>query len=153
MASCTSTTRTTRCCSCSASPSEDPLPRGEAAAAGVRQSLRAPLLQPAARAPAVELLAELFSYLRVLHAEAEELATLAAAPDALTRARTPLSEHNKAKLRPALVAACEARLARYPTSLEEDERMLREELLTLNARNCILLRRGEKRLLQSYVEW
>ncbi|WP_407743210.1 SET domain-containing histone-lysine N-methyltransferase [Hyalangium sp.] len=102
--------------------------------------------------PDVAVMAELFCYLRVIHAEAEELATLAAAPDALTRAKSPLSEGNEAKLLPALVAACEARLAGYATSLGEDERMLREEPLSLNARNCVLLRRGEKRLLQSYVE-
>ena len=100
----------------------------------------------------VEVMAGLFAYLRILHAEAEELATLAAAPDALARARTPLSERNEAQLVPALVAACEARLGGYATSLQEDERLLREETLSLNARNCILLRRGEKRLLQSYVE-
>lgn len=102
--------------------------------------------------PDVQVMAELFSYLRIIHAEAEELATLSEAPDPLTRARTPLSERNEAKLLPALVAACEARLDRYPTSLEEDERILREETLSLNARNCVLLRRGEKRLLLSYVE-
>ena len=97
-------------------------------------------------------MAKLFSYLRVVHAEAEELATLAAAPDALTGGKTALSERNEAKLLPALVAAYEARLAGYATSLEEDERLLREETLSLNARNCALLRRGEMRLLQSYVE-
>lgn len=102
--------------------------------------------------PDVEVMTELFAYLRILHAEAEELATLEAAPDALTRARTSLSERNEAQVLPALIAACEARLGGYATSLQEDERLLREETLSLNARNCILLRKGEKRLLQSYVE-
>ncbi|WP_224242991.1 SET domain-containing histone-lysine N-methyltransferase [Hyalangium gracile] len=98
-----------------------------------------------------EAMAELFAFLRIAQAEAGELSVLEAAPDALALARAPLSPRNEEKLHAAFAAGCEKRLAGYATSLEEDERLLREEALSPNARNCILLRRGEKRLLQSYA--
>jgi regulator of RNase E activity RraA len=49
------------------------------------------------------------------------------------------------------VALCEEQLASYETSLAEDERRLQEETLSQNARNCVLVLRGEKRILQAYA--
>ncbi|WP_224366323.1 SET domain-containing histone-lysine N-methyltransferase [Hyalangium versicolor] len=98
-----------------------------------------------------EVMEPLFAFLRVAQAEAEELAVLETAPDALAHARAPLSQRNEERLRTAFATGCERRLAGYPTSLEEDERLLREETLSPNARNCILLRSGEKKLLHSYA--
>jgi histone-lysine N-methyltransferase SETD3 len=95
---------------------------------------------------------ELFSFLRILHADAEDVARLTAAPDARVRARGLLSPTNEKKVIPAFVAVCKERLAGYETSLEEDERLLQQEKLSLNARNCILLRRGEKRILTTYAQ-
>lgn len=99
-----------------------------------------------------QALAESLSFLRVAHAEVEELAMLSGAPDALARAKSRLSTENERRAVAAFVAACQERLAGYETSLAEDERLLREGALTRNARNCVLLRRGEKQILQSYVE-
>jgi histone-lysine N-methyltransferase SETD3 len=96
-------------------------------------------------------LTEMFSFLRVIHADAEDLGKLKAAPDPLMRARGMLSMGNEQKLIPTFVAACEERLAGYPTSVEDDDRVLKEEKLSLNARNCILLRRWEKQMLQTFV--
>jgi len=48
--------------------------------------------------------------------------------------------------------ACEERLNAFPTSLEEDERLLREGPLSPNERSCVLMRRQEKRLLRDYLE-
>jgi histone-lysine N-methyltransferase SETD3 len=94
---------------------------------------------------------EMFSFLRAACADAEELATLVAAPDARIRSRSPLSARNEQRVIDAFVTLCEEQLAGYETPLVEDERMLREEELSQNARNCILVRRGEKRILQEYA--
>jgi histone-lysine N-methyltransferase SETD3 len=97
-------------------------------------------------------LEEMFSFLRVVCANAEELAMLATAPDARTRAQSLLSERNEQRLIDTFVALCEEQLASYETTLAEDERRLREETLSQNARNCVLVLRGEKRILQVYAE-
>lgn len=94
---------------------------------------------------------EMFSFLRIACAGAEELATLAAAPDARIRARSPLSARNEQKVIDSFITLCEEQLAGYETPLAEDERILREERLSQNARNCILMRRGEKRILETYA--
>jgi histone-lysine N-methyltransferase SETD3 len=94
-------------------------------------------------------LTEMFSFLRVVLADTEDFARLKDAPDPLVRARGMLSSGNEQKLIPTFVAACEQRLASYPTSLEEDMRMLQEEKLSLNARSCVVLRQGEKQILQT----
>lgn len=85
------------------------------------------------------LMEEMFSFLRVAHADAEELATLTAAPGG-----------NAQKIIDAFVALCEEQLAGYETTLAEDEQLLREAKLSRNARSCILVRRGEKRILHAY---
>jgi histone-lysine N-methyltransferase SETD3 len=94
-------------------------------------------------------LTELFSFLRVVLADAEDLGKLMDAPDPMLRARGMLSPGNEQKLIPTFVAACEKQLAGYETSLEEDTRMLREETLSFNVRNCVVLRQGEKQILQT----
>jgi histone-lysine N-methyltransferase SETD3 len=99
----------------------------------------------------LQLMAEIVSLLRVAHADAGELAKLAEAPGALTLAKPLSGEGDEQKLIPLFAAICEERLAGYETSLEEDERILREEKLSHNARSCVLLRRGEKRILQTYA--
>jgi histone-lysine N-methyltransferase SETD3 len=96
-------------------------------------------------------LEEMFSFLRVVCADAGELASLAAAPDARARAQSPLSARNEQMLINAFTALCEEQLASYETPLAEDERRLREEKLSQNARNCLLMLRGEKRILQAYA--
>jgi histone-lysine N-methyltransferase SETD3 len=98
-----------------------------------------------------QVMTGLFSFLRIALAEAEDLATLVSAPDPLAHAQSCLSTRNEQKLLSTFVSTCEQRLAGYETSLEEDERILREEKLSHNARSCILLRRGEKRLFHSYA--
>jgi histone-lysine N-methyltransferase SETD3 len=90
---------------------------------------------------------DMFSFLRIACATPEELARLAtpSAPE-------PLSAANEERVLHALGAACEARLSGFATTLEEDERLLREEGLSANARSCVLLRRGEKRMLRAYAD-
>lgn len=49
-----------------------------------------------------------------------------------------------------LGSLCAQKLANYPTTLEEDKELLRvrREQLTRNAKNAILFRRAEKRILK-----
>jgi protein-histidine N-methyltransferase len=98
-----------------------------------------------------QLMEQILSFLRVAHAGAGELALLSEAPDALARARSMLSVENEQKAVSLFVGMCQERLASYATSFEEDERILREEQLSHNARNCVLLRRAEKQILQLYA--
>jgi histone-lysine N-methyltransferase SETD3 len=97
------------------------------------------------------LMDEMFSFLRVACADAEELATLIATPHARLRARSPLSARNEQRVIDTFVTLCEEQLDGYETPLAEDERILREEKLSPNARNSILVRWGEKRILQAYA--
>ncbi|MBN1205321.1 MAG: SET domain-containing protein-lysine N-methyltransferase [Myxococcaceae bacterium] len=98
-----------------------------------------------------EMLKDMFSFLRVVHAEGEEMALLKAAPDPRSRSRAILSTKNEQKLIPAFVAACEERLKAYETSVEEDEKLLEEGKLSTNERNCVVMRLGEKRIFQTYA--
>lgn len=45
-----------------------------------------------------------------------------------------------------LLDICKRNLERYHVKIEEDERMLNEEVLTYNKKNCIVLRLGEKKV-------
>ncbi|MBZ4333427.1 SET domain-containing histone-lysine N-methyltransferase [Corallococcus sp. AS-1-12] len=95
----------------------------------------------------------MFSFLRVACANARELAQLAeeAREEQGLGEVPPLSAETEERVFRALHDACEARLAGFETTLEEDERLLQEADLSRNARNCLLLRRGEKRLLHAYA--
>ena len=53
----------------------------------------------------------------------------------------------------ALRRACGRALAAFPTTIEEDEALLRRDDLTLNARNAIRVRRDEKRVLQYFLDF
>jgi histone-lysine N-methyltransferase SETD3 len=94
---------------------------------------------------------ELFSDLRIVYANAEEMAQLKAAPDPVARAKQPVSPDNEKRVRRGLAEACKARLALYETSVEEDARLLQQKNLSRNERNCILLRQGEKQILQLFA--
>lgn len=64
----------------------------------------------------------------------------------------PVSLANETRSLLALAGACTEALRRFPTSLEEDEALLQDQALTRNARNSILMRRGEKRVLRYFLE-
>lgn len=133
------------------------LPEGTAMASAKQKLLG--LSSPTARQPfKVPLQLEhastqrMFSFLRVACAAPLELPRLA--PRLLTGLGSikPLGVANEERVLRALGAACEARLAAFDTSLDEDERLLREETLSYNARSCVLLRREEKRMLRAWSE-
>ncbi|HYO71775.1 MAG TPA: SET domain-containing histone-lysine N-methyltransferase, partial [Archangium sp.] len=133
------------------------LPEGAAMASGKQKLLG--LSSPTARQPfKVPLQYEhastqrMFSFLRVACAAPLELPRLA--PRLLTGLGSikPLSVANEERVLRALGTACEARLSAFDTSFDEDERLLREETLSYNARSCVLLRREEKRMLRAWLE-
>lgn len=95
----------------------------------------------------------MFSFLRVAYAGTEELAHLTVAArmeDGLGPVKQ-LSVATEERVFQFICELCEARLAGFETTLEEDERLLLDENLPRNTRNCLLLRRGEKRLLLAYA--
>lgn len=93
---------------------------------------------------------QMLSVLRFLHAPADVAAALCAAPgfDVLRVPR--LSVANEAAVLAAVSAACAAALLRYPTTCAEDEALLLGALVR-DARACVLLRQGEKRVLRSLL--
>ncbi|MFL5346621.1 MAG: SET domain-containing histone-lysine N-methyltransferase [Hyalangium sp.] len=97
--------------------------------------------------------AAMFSFLRVAHANEEELASITSAANASGGLGViePLSVDNEERVLRTLGELCEARLAGFETTLEEDEQLLRDAELSRNARTCLLLRRGEKRLLHAFA--
>lgn len=54
--------------------------------------------------------------------------------------------------RSVIIHALNAKLAQYPTSLHEDEQLLKEEGMSMRQRMAIEVRVGEKRLLQEAID-
>jgi histone-lysine N-methyltransferase SETD3 len=94
---------------------------------------------------------QLMAFMRVAHAEAEELTLLMSDARPEARVMRPLSRENEERALRGMIDTCRARLGGYTTSIEEDERLLQEEKLPLNTRNCIRVRLGEKRVLQAHI--
>jgi histone-lysine N-methyltransferase SETD3 len=63
----------------------------------------------------------------------------------------PASPTAEARALLSLAAACRESLGGFPTSLEEDEALLADPGLGRNARNAIVMRRGEKRVLHALL--
>jgi histone-lysine N-methyltransferase SETD3 len=63
-----------------------------------------------------------------------------------------ISRANEAAAVTALIAACERRLQQFPTSIEEDEALLKDRALPRNVRNVVMVRRDEKIILQHFLE-
>ncbi len=124
-------------------PAEHRLAREVQALQGLDKGFRIP-----ARYDAEET-RRLFSFLRVACVQEEEQPELVSEP--LTPGEVaPVSARNEAAVLRALAAACEEALRRFETTLEQDEALLREPGLTNTVRTCLLLRRGEKRVLHAW---
>lgn len=94
-----------------------------------------------------------FSYLRVVHATEEELASLFNASMDFKKV-DPISQRNEAAVLADLAAKAQQTMAGFDTTLEEDNKILKDRAneLTMNIRNCIIMRRGEKEVLQAYID-
>lgn len=63
-----------------------------------------------------------------------------------------ISIENEKKALNLLKDICCDQLKLYPTTIEEDERLLGEENLTHNQRNCIIFRVSEKNTLKLLID-
>lgn len=101
---------------------------------------------------------EAYSFLRFCHASESEVEVLAraAAPGqgVSTKEVEPVSLGNETAVLRALAAEATRLLAGFETSLDEDNRMLADPSirLTINQRNAVLMRRGEKEVLHYYID-
>jgi histone-lysine N-methyltransferase SETD3 len=124
-------------------PAEHPLAREARALQGTDKGFRIP-----ARYDAEES-RRLFSFLRLACAQEGEQPGAVAEP--LTPGEVaPVSVRNEAAVLRVLATACEEALRRFETTLEQDEALLRAPGLTGTVRTCLVLRRGEKRVLQAW---
>ncbi len=64
----------------------------------------------------------------------------------------PLSLRNETHVLQMLQLTARGILANFDTSLEEDTTLLQDPTLTSNQRNCVVVRRGEKQVLQHYID-
>jgi len=90
------------------------------------------------------------SWLRIAHATIEEL-PLKQIPDVLKV--DPISAANELRVMNAVKVAALEILSKFDTSLEADNKTLDdpEKKLTMNMRNCLIVRRGEKEILNAYL--
>jgi Rubisco LSMT substrate-binding len=97
--------------------------------------------------------ATMLSYLRVAVADREDLAAFSRwsrGPGPMLHGH-PVSARNEAATLAALARACEESLARFPQSLEEDDRLLQDPGLDVETRDAVTVRRGEKRVIGQWL--
>ena len=64
----------------------------------------------------------------------------------------PLSLRNETHVLQLLQFTAQGILAKFDTSIDEDTALLKDPTLTFNQRNCVVVRRGEKQVLQHYID-
>jgi len=91
------------------------------------------------------------SWLRIAHATIEELPISAKAQD--LQKIDPISVANELRAMNELQKGARKILAGFDTTLEEDNKLLEDpdKKLTMNMRCCVVMRRGEKEILNAYV--
>jgi len=92
------------------------------------------------------------SFLRIALASLEELLPLAKKQQDYTII-DPINPQNELKVMAAVAKAAEDVFKGFDTSLEEDLKLLNSgKDLTMNLRNCVVMRRGEKEILRAYID-
>jgi histone-lysine N-methyltransferase SETD3 len=101
-----------------------------------------------------ERTAEMFSFLRLFVADNEDVRVFTQSKELKFDKVAPLSVGNEKKVLEAAKEASLKCLERFASTLEEDERLLKEEKdkLTFNIKNCILMRRGEKQVCHYFID-
>jgi len=66
----------------------------------------------------------------------------------------PINVRNEFQAMKDLKKGCEEIMATFDTTLAEDNKMLNDgdSKLTMNVRCCVIMRRGEKEILQAYID-
>ena len=96
---------------------------------------------------------ECFSFLRFAHAKDSELLLLSSEEKEVNvKDIAPLSIRNELSVVKHIARACESCLREFDTTVEEDEALLKRADLSMNDRNAILMRKGEKEVGRYYVE-
>jgi histone-lysine N-methyltransferase SETD3 len=97
---------------------------------------------------------ELFSFMRLIHAQDSELMLLSSSDGLKLDDIEPISIRNEIAALTNLKKVAEETLAFYPESLEHDRKLLASGELVMfsNKRNCVVQRHGEKEVLVWLVE-
>lgn len=93
-----------------------------------------------------------FSYLRIAYANLDELLPLANAAN--IEKIDPINARNEAQCVYAVAREAKRVYSGFDTTLAEDNEMLKnpDSKLTMNQRNCVIMRRGEKEVLEAYID-
>lgn len=89
------------------------------------------------------------SFLRIALCSLEELLPLTKKQDVTIV--DPINIQNEARVMAMIGKAAEETLKGFDTSLEDDNKSLEAGSLTMNIRNCVVMRRGEKEILHAYI--
>jgi histone-lysine N-methyltransferase SETD3 len=94
------------------------------------------------------------SYLRVVYANEEELQTILKECKGDYSSVAPVNARNEAAVLKELAKQALITLKGFPTTLERDNELLKDpnNELTMNVRNCIIMRRGEKQVCHAYID-
>jgi len=96
---------------------------------------------------------ECFSVLRFIQARGSELILLNSESSGFdVKKIEPISLHNELRVLETLHEEASILIKEFPTTIEEDNRLLQNKDLSFNMRNIILMRRGEKEVLQYYID-
>jgi len=90
------------------------------------------------------------SFLRICYATLDELVPVTKLKDVVKI--EPLSIANEALVVKAIAKEAKRTLQGFDTTLEEDNKILETQKLTMNIRNCVLMRRGEKEVLHAWID-
>lgn len=91
------------------------------------------------------------SYLRIALATPQELKDLANQPD--LEKVDPISTRSEVACLEEVARVAKKLLRTFTTTLDEDAEILKDKdkKLTMNIRNCVIMRRGEKEVLHAYI--
>lgn len=96
---------------------------------------------------------ECFSFLRLLHANEAEMSMIPQGHLFNLKRIQPLSIRNEMCVLQSLKQEAQRMYSKFPTTLEQDDQLLQQtDLPAGNIRNCILMRKSEKQVLQFYIQ-
>lgn len=94
---------------------------------------------------------ECFSFLRFVHAKDSELLLLSSNERFDIKKIEPISLRNEMEVIHDLAIAAETSLSQFDTTIDEDNDILADSSISSNVRNAIVMRRGEKLVLEYYL--
>lgn len=97
---------------------------------------------------------ELFSFLRYIHAVDSELMLLSSGEGFKLNEIEPISIRNEIAALTHIKQVAQGVMAGFPETLQHDRDLLASDKLVMysNRRNCVVMRRGEKEVLQWYID-